>query len=107
VLLGSTRGLTQDVNFYRDVHQKGLTVGCSRGRPRPSTDDIAGCFTLATDIRTSIDLLASGRVNAGPLISETVPYTRAPEAYAKLVDRTQPLTTVAIDWRGAEGDGGI
>ena len=26
MLLGSTRGSTESVNFYRDVHKKGLTI---------------------------------------------------------------------------------
>jgi threonine dehydrogenase-like Zn-dependent dehydrogenase len=104
ILLGSTRGLTQDVNFYRDVHHKGLTVIGAHAGTRPDVDEWGPYTTLDTDIRTSIDLLAVGRVNVGPLVTETVPYSKAPEAYARLADRSQPVTTIALDWRGADGE---
>jgi threonine dehydrogenase-like Zn-dependent dehydrogenase len=97
-LLGTTRGCTEQVDFCNDVHRKGLTIVGAQNGTRPAADDIDTLFTLASDIRTTLDLLASKRVNAAPLISETVPSSEAPKAYDRLADRNQPLLTVALKW---------
>ena len=47
VLLGSTRGETDHVNFYRDVHKKGLVIIGAHDSTRPSLDSAAGWWTLS------------------------------------------------------------
>jgi threonine dehydrogenase-like Zn-dependent dehydrogenase len=97
-LLGSTRGLTQSVDFYNDVHRKGITIVGAHNNARPVSDDIDVLFTLASDIRTCLDLLAGKRITAATLISDTVTPADAPQAYHRLFDRANPLMTVAINW---------
>lgn len=97
-LLGSTRGPTEKVDFYSDVHRKGLTIVGAHNSTRPAADDIGAWFTAQTDIRTVLDLLATKRVNAKPLLTETLKAADAPRGYERLVDRNNPLMTVALDW---------
>jgi threonine dehydrogenase-like Zn-dependent dehydrogenase len=98
VLLGSTRGITEKVDFYNDVHRKGLTIVGAHNGARPAVDDIGAWFTWTTDANTMLDLLTARRVNAGPLLTETVKAAEAPRAYERLADRNNPLMTVALDW---------
>jgi threonine dehydrogenase-like Zn-dependent dehydrogenase len=97
-LLGSTRGLTQNVDFYTDVHRKGLTIVGAHNNARPGADDIDTLFTLGTDIRVALELMAAKRISPAPLISATVSPHDAPNAYQRLSARTEPLLTVAINW---------
>jgi 2-desacetyl-2-hydroxyethyl bacteriochlorophyllide A dehydrogenase len=99
VLLGSTRGSVDGVDFYHDVHRKGLTIFGAHTSTRSERDDIANRFTTRTDRRTVLELLASGRVKVKPLISDTVPWQDAPRAYQRLSDRSEQLMTINLDWR--------
>ena len=98
VLLGSTRGDTGSVNFYRDVHKKGLTVVGAHNSIRPGHDDVGHLHTLRSDQLTSLDLIAAGRIQIDPLISDTVPALEAPKAYERLTAQDEPLMTIALNW---------
>lgn len=98
VLLGSSRGLTEQVNFYRDVHRKGITLIGAHDSIRPGDEDLPFWFTLQGDIRTVLEMLAAGRLNVSPLISGDVPANEAPSAYERLCDGSEQLMTLAICW---------
>lgn len=98
IILGSTRGTTKEVNFYRDVHKKGLTIIGAHDGIRAAVEDVGFLATHHSDGQTSLDLMAAGRVKVGPLISDTVGPDQAVEAYQRLSRREEPLTTVAIRW---------
>jgi len=99
VLLGSTRGVTEKVDFYNDVHRKGITVVGGHNGARPPADDSDAFSTLPTDIRTVLDLIADGRIVMQPLISAVVPPGEAPKAYERLSARNEELMTVGLKWR--------
>ena len=98
VLLGSTRGLASNVNFYRDVHHKGLTIVGAHGAARTRAEDVGHLRTRASEQLTSLDLLAAGRIDVDALISDTMPAAEAPRAFARLSSGEEPLMTVALDW---------
>lgn len=98
VLLGSTRGPTKEVDFYRDVHRKGLAVFGAHASIRSFGEDAGNFCSLRTDARTAIDLLASRRINARAIISDTVPAEQAPSAYTRLTDRSRQTMTLALKW---------
>lgn len=101
VLLGSTRGETEAVNFYRDVHRKGLTVLGAHDITRPAHDSAPGWWTLAEDQRVVLKLLAAQRLQVDPLITHRFDWSQAEEAYANLV-RWDPNTLgMTLDWRSA------
>jgi 2-desacetyl-2-hydroxyethyl bacteriochlorophyllide A dehydrogenase len=99
VLLGSTRGETLNVNFYRDVHKKGLTIFGAHNSIRPAVDDHQSFVSLDTDDRVGLKMLASGRVQTGPLISDVVSPEEAAEAYHRLTKRDEQLMLIAFEWQ--------
>ncbi|MGB7160190.1 MAG: zinc-binding dehydrogenase [Tepidisphaeraceae bacterium] len=95
VLLGSTRGVTESVDFYNDVHKKGLTIIGAHSHLRA---DSQALFTAASDQRTAVELIASGRVDADALVTEWATPDQAPRAYARLIAREARLMTIGFDW---------
>ena len=98
VLLASTRGETEQVNFYRDVHQKGLTVLGAHNSVRPRHDSSANFWTLRDDWKLSLQLIAHGRVIVEPLITHRLPGVQAAEAYQLLMEWDQNLLGVVLNW---------
>lgn len=84
ILLGSTRGETEQVNFYRDVHRKGLTVIGAHDIARPKVESHAGWWIAQEDQRVALNLLAAGRLLVQPLITHRFAWHDAPQAYERL-----------------------
>lgn len=84
ILLGSTRGETEQVNFYRDVHKKGLIVIGAHNNARPQHESHAGWWIAQDDQRVALRLLALGRLMVQPLITHRFGWQDAPQAYDRL-----------------------
>ncbi|MEM2926072.1 MAG: zinc-binding alcohol dehydrogenase [Candidatus Bathyarchaeia archaeon] len=97
VLLGSTRGLST-VNFYRDVHRKGLFVIGAHNSIRPSYESSEGYWTRLDDGKTIFKLMAKGMLRCGELISRVVKATEAAEAYRLLIEEKDKVLGVLLDW---------
>lgn len=100
-LVGCSREPTDGIDFYRDVHKKGVTIIGAHNYIRPERDSHPGLWTTRDDFRTLLGLLARKRLDVGPLISATVPPEQAPEMYQRLLDRDEGLLGVVFDWRNA------
>ena len=98
VLLGSTRGNTPDVNFYRDVHKTGLTLIGAHNSVRPATDSSPGYWTTADDHRLALRCLASGRLRVAPLITRRFAWEDAPAAYAELTAWNPETLGLLLAW---------
>ena len=98
VLLASTRGETERVNFYRDVHAKGLTVLGAHNSVRPRHDSTPNFWTLRDDWELSLKLIAHGRVIVAPLITHRLPGIQAGEAYQLLMEWDPNLLGVVLNW---------
>ena len=98
VLLASTRGETERVNFYRDVHGKGLTVLGAHNSVRPRHDSSPNFWTLRDDWELSLQLIAHHRVIVAPLITHRLPGIEAAEAYQLLMEWDQNLLGVVLNW---------
>ena len=99
LLLASTRGETSSVNFYRDVHKKGLTVVGAHDSIRPAVDDHLFYQSHQSDVSTSLKLIASGRVQTAPLISDIVSPEEADRAYERLTARDEALMLIVFRWK--------
>lgn len=99
VLLASTRGETEQVNFYRDVHKKGLTVIGAHDSVRPAADDHLFYRTQHADDATVLKLLAGRRIQTGPLVSDIVPAGEAARAYERLARREEALMLIVFKWQ--------
>lgn len=98
VLLGSTRGNTPDVNFYRDVHKTGLTLIGAHNSVRPAADSAPGYWTLADDHRLVLRCLASGRLRVAGLVTHRFAWEDAPVAYAELVAWNPEALGLILNW---------
>ena len=98
VLLASTRGETPKVNFYRDVHKKGLILYGAHNSIRPRQESSPNFWTLEDDSLLLLNLIAQKRFNVIPLISHRVPGEEAPKAYQLLMEWNPGLLGVVLQW---------
>jgi L-iditol 2-dehydrogenase len=94
VLLGSTRGTTPQVDFYTDVHRKGLTVIGAHVLTRPVLDDSDGRWNAWDENALALRLIENGRLDSRPLIAHEFPIDRASDAYALI--QAEPDTLGAL-----------
>lgn len=99
VLLGSTRGVTGEVNFYRDVHRKGLHVIGAHDIVRPQRESYPGYWTQADDREVALRLLAAGRIRVDPLITHRFAWHEAASAYDLLRSWDTSSLGIILDWR--------
>jgi 2-desacetyl-2-hydroxyethyl bacteriochlorophyllide A dehydrogenase len=99
ILLGSTRGETESVNFYRDVHKKGLTIIGAHAAMRPRQESSAGWWTTKDDQRVALKLLAMKRLAIQPLITHRFAWQESPQAYALLKEWNLNALGMVLNWR--------
>jgi len=99
VLLGSTRGETGSVNFYEDVHRKGLVIVGAHDSVRPKFDSFRGFWTERDDQILALKLLAARRLQIEPLITHKFSGTEAPSAYKLLSSNDMSAIGILLDWR--------
>jgi 2-desacetyl-2-hydroxyethyl bacteriochlorophyllide A dehydrogenase len=97
-LVGSTRGDTESINFYRDVHRKGLTVIGSHEITRPQYENSPGYWTQIREHRVCLELLARGRVQTQPLITHRYNWREFTKAYEHLSNRDTSALGMVIHW---------
>lgn len=98
ILLGSTRGETEQVNFYREVHRKGISVIGAHNIARPRHDSRPGCWTQFDDNRAVMRLLALGRLPISHLITHRYAWSDAAQAYAMLKAWDPDALGILLDW---------
>ncbi|MYD08661.1 MAG: zinc-binding alcohol dehydrogenase [Chloroflexi bacterium] len=98
VLLGSARGDTEGVNFYRDVHRKGLRIIGGHEITRPRHENSPGYWTQGSEHRVCLDLLARRRVDVTPLITHRYNWRDFPRAYAHLAAWDKDALGILIEW---------
>ncbi len=97
VLLASTRGETA-VNFYRDVHHKGVTVIGGHAWAVPARDSSPGLWTMDDDYAAFFRLLSGGRLRLGPLTTHRVPAERAVATYEAMLAGDPDMIGTVIEW---------
>jgi threonine dehydrogenase-like Zn-dependent dehydrogenase len=98
VLLGSTRGVTPNVDFYTDVHRKGLTIIGAQVLTRPVLDNSDGRWNAWDENALVLRLIASGRLDTQPLIEHEFPASRVADAYRLIEDSPETLG-VLLTWQ--------
>lgn len=99
VLLGSTRGETEAVNFYRDVHKKGLTVLGAHESARPRLDSAPGRWTHEADQETALRLLFHRRLRVDPLVTHRFAWRDAGAAFDRLIGWEPGMLGTLLDWQ--------
>lgn len=98
VLVGSTRGDTSKVNFYRDVHRKGLLVIGSHEITRPMHENSPGYWTQLSEHAVCLELLARGRIQTQALITHRFGWQDFPKAYENLSNWNKDALGMVINW---------
>jgi len=99
ILLGSTRG-ESTVNFYRDIHKKGVTVIGAHNSVRPRHESSHGWWTFKDDSALVLKLLSRNLLRVKDLISLRTSSERAPEAYKAVLESKETVLGVILDWTG-------
>ncbi len=97
ILLGSTRGVTENVNFYSDVHKKGLVITGVQALTRPMHESHPGDWTDWDDTQLVIRLICSGRLDTASLITDEFSADDAPLAYEAICDSNGAIGVV-LNW---------
>lgn len=103
VLLASTRGSAEQVNFYRDVHRRGITIIGAHNAIRPRQDDSPGLWTTRSDAAASVCLLAAGRLNVSPVITDRFDASDFQAAYGRMFKWDEGLVGCVLRWSSARG----
>ena len=97
-LLGCTRVSDVPIDFYKYVHRRGISLIGAHTMARPSQESAPGRWTQFDDFRTFLKLLAAGKIQTKPLISEIVSPEEAPAVYARLAECENPPLGIVFDW---------
>jgi len=95
ILLGSTRGETK-INFYSEVHRKAVTVLGAHASMRPTHESRHGNWTEKDDAKLVLKLMERGELKVKHLLTDKLPYYKAPEAYSRAIDKS--ALGIILDW---------
>ena len=98
-LLGCSRIADATIDFYRFVHQRGVTLIGGNTTARPDFESHPGAWTHQDDHRVILKLLAAGKLKVRPLISEIVSPADANDVYQSIISSKDPPLGFAFDWK--------
>lgn len=98
-LLGCTRVSDAEIDFYQYVHRRGVSLIGAHTFVRPREDSYPGYWTTRDDYRALLALIAAGRLQVKPIISEVVSPERAPAIYRRLAEEQHPPLGIVFDWK--------
>jgi L-iditol 2-dehydrogenase len=96
-LLGSTRGECV-IDVYRDVHGKGAVLLGAHAGAVPEHESRPGAWTWRADADCFLRLMAAGRINLDPLITEKIKWTEAPRYYRTMIAGAGESIGGVIEW---------
>lgn len=97
VLLASTRGESK-VNFYSQVHRKGILVIGAHTRTRPKYESFHRRWTRQDDIKLVLNLLNKSLIRVKDLTSLEMNFQDAPEAYRKIIECKEDVLGIVLNW---------
>lgn len=97
-LTGCTRVSDMSIDYYKMVHRRGVQLIGAHTFVRPERDSYPGYWTFNDDHRVLLDLIAAGRIQVEPVISQIVSPINAPEVYGHLAENPLAQLGVVFDW---------
>jgi len=97
-LLGCTRVSDVPVDFYKYVHRRGISLIGAHTFTRAQQESTPGRWTEHDDYRTFLKLVAAGKLQIRPLISEIVSPEAAHAVYARLAEMKNPPLGIVFNW---------
>lgn len=101
IILGSTRGSTE-VNFYRDVHKKGLQIIGAHISCNPTDVSYPGYWTFRDNADCFLRLLDEGRLSVSGLVTETENYKNYEKVYENVLSGRADYITSVLLWDDEE-----
>ena len=98
-LLGCTRISEEPTDFYKYVHQRGISLIGANTFTRPKNESSSGRWTEHDDYQTFMRLIAAKKLQIRPLISQIASPEAASEIYARLAEEKHVPLGIVFDWR--------
>lgn len=97
VILGSTRGHSE-INFYRDVHKKGLTIIGAHISMNPKVQSYPAYWSFKDNAICFLDMIQDKRVNVISLISNRERFSDYEAIYKNVLGKNEAYITSIINW---------
>ena len=98
-LLGCTRSSKFEIDYYKMVHGKGVSLIGAHTRARPVEESAPGLWIHEDDMKAAMNLIRGGRLNFKDMICEVHSPTEAGVVYDRLVNDKKFPIGVIFDWR--------
>jgi 2-desacetyl-2-hydroxyethyl bacteriochlorophyllide A dehydrogenase len=100
VVVGSPRGLVQNVNFYDDLHRRYIEVTGAHGNMlfEAAHTRLAGAWDIHKAQHFLLRSLANGRLNLNGLITHTIRPEELGTAYEGLLNKKEEYLGVLMNW---------
>ena len=99
IMLGSTRGSTE-INFYRDVHKKGIQIIGAHISCNPTDSSYPGYWTFHDNADCFMRFLSEGRICVEKLISQRADHYDYQDIYTNVLHPAEDYITSVITWEG-------
>ncbi len=97
IILGSTRGSTE-INFYRDVHKKGVNIIGAHISCNPADVSYPGYWTFRDNANCFLRLISEGRIKVDKLVSQYDSFHNFENIYKNLLESQEDYITSIIQW---------
>jgi len=101
VIVGSPRGLAQNVNFYDDLHRRYIEVCGAHGNMlfEPPHHRLAGDWNINKAQNFLLAALASGRLSTAKLVTHAIEPEGLNAAYEGLLKNKEEYLGVTLQWK--------
>lgn len=101
VVVGSPRGLAQNVNFYDDLHRRYIEVAGAHGNMlfEGAHTRLAGAWDINKAQNWLLASLASGRLNVEKLVTHNIMPEGIGDAYEGLLKKKEEYLGVVVKWK--------
>ncbi|MFQ6095293.1 MAG: zinc-binding alcohol dehydrogenase [Candidatus Bathyarchaeia archaeon] len=97
IILGSPRGMSE-VNFYSEIHKKGICVIGAHESTRPRYESYHRWWTQRDDSSLVLKLINKGRLRVKDLITLKMNFQEAQDAYKELIKHKERVVGIILDW---------
>ncbi|KKR04389.1 MAG: hypothetical protein UT30_C0008G0011 [Candidatus Uhrbacteria bacterium GW2011_GWF2_39_13] len=98
ILLGSPRDEESKINFYSDIHYRGISIIGAHARNTLPHNSFHGCWTRQDDINLIIKLLCNKKLIVKDLISHRFDYSDIIKVYNALTLNQEKYLGVIVKW---------
>ena len=87
------------MNFYSEVHRKGVIIIGAHESIRPRYESTRGWWTQKEDSLLVLKLLSRGLLKVKDLITAKMSYKEAAKAYDRLINSKENTLGIVLQWR--------